>query len=213
MRQDGLLRSLEVGLTLGPCSAVVRHAERPPIPEGSWGDELAIRPEGRRASHSLGRALGRRLGVLVSSPVLRCVQTAQQIGLGANGDETAVREDQRLGAPGAHIERVEELGTLFMDRSAPEIVADLLSGAHIPGLRPPREVVAALVGLARELPRKPGTVDLCVTHDVVVATLLGGLGQLSPERVHEDWPGFLDGVVVAWSGDAPSFVWRGEVIA
>lgn len=213
MGGEGLRRSVEVGLTLGPCTAFVRHAERPPIPEGTWGDELAIRPEGIRASQLLGRALGTRLGTLASSPVLRCVQTAREVGIGAGKELLDVREDQRLGAPGAHIKRVEDLGSLFLDRTAPEIVAAVLSGAHVPGLRDPRDVVTLLVGLARELPRRPGTVDLCVSHDVVVATLLGGLGQLPSRRVLDEWPGFLDGVVIAWPGETPAFVWLGEVVA
>ena len=211
MAPSTLLHSIERGLTLGPCTAIIRHAECPPIPEGSWGNELSIRPAGVRASQALGRALGGCLGALVASPVLRCVQTAEQVGVGAGRAEPAIATDTRLGAPGAHIALADELGTLFLDRDTRDIVADVLSGVSTPGLRPPREVAEVLVDMASSLPREPGTVDVCVTHDAIVATLAGGLLGERPELIRSEWPNFLEGVVLAWAGVEPVVVWRGEV--
>jgi len=206
-----LLLSIERGLALGPCTAIIRHAERPPIPQGSWGTELSIRPEGIQASRELGSALGSRLGTLVASPVLRCVETAREVGVGAGRAQPAVETDARLGSPGAHIARVEELGTLFLDRDTRDIVADVLAGVSVPGLRPPRAVAAVLVDLAAALPRQPATVDVCVTHDAIVATLAGGLLGARPELTRAEWPDFLEGVVLAWPGGEPVVVWLGEV--
>ena len=208
-----ILRSIERGLALGGCTAIIRHAERPPIPEGSWGNELSLRPEGVRASRRLGSTLGSRLGSLVTSPVLRCVETAEQVVAGAGRVGPPIETDARLGAPGAHIERPDELGTLFVDRDTRDIVADVLAGIAIPGLRAPRLVVEALLGMARALPRVPGTVDVCVTHDVIVATLAGGLLGARAELTGTQWPGFLEGVVLAWAVAEPVVIWRGEVAA
>ena len=64
---------------------LLRHAERPPIPPGTFGNDLEITPAGRREAEALGRALaqGEPVAGVYSSPVLRCVQTAEAMAAGA----------------------------------------------------------------------------------------------------------------------------------
>ena len=59
---------------------VIRHAEREEIPTGTFGYHVALTDQGIAAAEQLGEALSaKRTITTVSSPVPRCVQTAEAI--------------------------------------------------------------------------------------------------------------------------------------
>jgi phosphohistidine phosphatase len=83
---------------------LVRHAEAAP---GEPDELRSLTPEGRSQARALGERLaaqGVRVDALLSSPLLRARETAEELGraLGANAEP-----DDRL-APGATVETVRE---------------------------------------------------------------------------------------------------------
>ena len=100
---DGVSRTLAL-LTQAPHGAAValalRHAEREAIPPCGYGNDVPLTRQGITSSRRLGEALSPLpVAVVRTSPLPRCVETAESITAGAGWDAVAV-PDQRLGAPG-----------------------------------------------------------------------------------------------------------------
>ena len=119
---DGVSRTLAL-LTPVPDGAAValalRHAERAAIPPCGYGNDVPLTRQGIRSSRRLGAALSSRpAAVIRTSPLPRCVQTAESIIAGAGWDAVAV-PDQRLGAPGPFVVASEVAGRSSWE-SAPQ---------------------------------------------------------------------------------------------
>jgi len=185
---------------------LVRHAERPPIPNGSWGRELSITDAGREASIELGSRLG-SIPRIVSSPVPRCVQTAEALRQGAGGS-ASIEQDRLLGDPGVWVMQPELAGPQFQAGGARGVVARQLAGAVVPGMRPLTDGASLLLDLLLRTAPPVGSVSVCVTHDAVMAPLIGHLfGQ---ERVGPIWPNFLEALRLQFEDDELVVQWRGR---
>ena len=115
---DGVSRTLEL-LRQAPDGAAValalRHAEREAIPPCGYGNDVPLTRHGITSSRRLGEALSSRpVAVVRTSPLPRCVQTAENIIAGAGWDSVAL-PDQRLGAPGPFVMESELAGPLFLE--------------------------------------------------------------------------------------------------
>lgn len=78
---------------------LLRHADRPEIPEGETGNGLLLTDEGKRNT----RLFSERLDNIISiqaSPVLRCVQTAEIIANSCDYDKAQIVQSTLLGNPG-----------------------------------------------------------------------------------------------------------------
>ena len=183
----------------------MRHAERPAIPAGSFGHDLSITPEGRHRAQEFGREIGARLGRVVSSPVPRCVQTATAILVGS-GIESQVETDRRLGDPGPWIADPDAAGRAFLTHGSTEVVRLQLAGKAA-GMQPLAQGSATLLTCLFSSPSESSTIDVFVSHDAVIAPMLGHL--LDTVSYDAIWPAFLEaarftrgpnGVVLHWRG-------------
>ena len=121
---------------------VLRHAQREDIPPGSFGEEVQLTQQGIKASERLGELISKRLpGMVVSSPIWRCIATAQAISRGA-GWSAGIATDSRLGKHGPFVSEPEVSGRLFMEVGISEIVRrQLLDDQAPPGMRDTSEGV------------------------------------------------------------------------
>lgn len=85
-----------------PVAALIRHSVRGELPPGAGGNRVPITAKGEKLASLLGGMIGGRLQSLTTSPVLRCVQTAEAIRTGT-GIQTPVRLDRALGDPGIYV--------------------------------------------------------------------------------------------------------------
>ena len=207
---DGTSQTLDQLFDYRRFALLMRHAERPPIPPGSFGNELPLTDAGKHAALDLGRRLGTSLRATWSSPVLRCLQTTKAVSEGAGfaGDPVL---DRRLGDPGAMISDPSMVGDVFHVHGSEGVVERLLHEARpLPGFRAPGEGTALVVeSMVGSLPGRGGT--LLVTHDsvlaIVVAVVFGDSAIFGPGR----WPDFLEGLGMYEGQDGRLlFVWRGE---
>ena len=187
---------------------VLRHAERDEIPPGTFGTDVSLTANGVVSSRYLGEMLSdsRRVGV-TSSPVPRCVQTAEAIlqGAGCNID---VVLDRRLGDPGPFVEDSEVAGSLFLKSDILDIVRRQLSDSEPPaGMRPPAEGVRMLLELVATLLESRGRLNVYVTHDSILAVLVARLFEMSIDEV--GWPNYLDGLLLWRSCGRLQVAWRG----
>lgn len=187
-------------------SLLIRHATRPPIPAGSFGNDLSITEEGRREAVELGELLGGRIRRLVASPVLRCVETAEAIRRGGEASGEAAT-DKTLGDPGVWIEDGDAVGDAFLRHGPRGVVARQLAGDAIPGMTPMDIGTARFVDALVSAPGEPGEIDVFVSHDAVIAPLLAAV--LGVQRLPEIWPAYLEGAFFNREGDGLAVLWRG----
>ena len=188
-------------------SLVIRHAEREEIPAGTFGHDVNLTAKGTRAAEQLGAALSdkRAIGV-VSSPVSRCVQTAQALLRGA-GSTAVVKTDSRLGDPGAFIVDPEIAGPLFLELPIPEIARRQFHDASsLPGMRPTSKGVEILLDLVTSSLGNDGQIHVFVTHDIILAVFVASIFRLSLEET--GWPDCLEGMLFWRSDERLQVSWR-----
>jgi len=195
MNMDWEPLGLRVGVPSGvPLALLLRHAERPPLPPHEPGNDVALTEEGREACRRLGQALGDQLRGLNTSPVLRCLETAEALRTGA-GASCEVVHDRMLGDPGAFVVDPQQAWTSWLGWGANGVARALMTGEKVPpGFADPGQATRALAAhLASHLPSTPG-VHVFVTHDTLLGPFVArGLGRVLGA---ETWPGFLHGALL-----------------
>lgn len=188
-----------------PTILLVRHADRGPIPPGEPGNDLPLVPEGVQRARALGRAIGGRLGVVQSSPVLRCVQTAAAITEGA-GRALAIQPDTHLGDPGVYVEQGGMAWEQWQTMGHERVVEHIVAGVRLPGLADPLPASRRLYAHLLATVAGRAGVHVFVTHDLLVtAAAAHGLGvPLTPS----DWPDFLEALVLVVAGDGVTAHYR-----
>ena len=107
---------------------VIRHAEREDIAPGTFGHDVPLTQRGRHAAHRLGTGLScRTVGIMNTSPLPRCIQTAQAVIAGA-GWATEALPDPLLGDPGPFVVDPDAAGKLFLDVGIEAVVSQQAGG-------------------------------------------------------------------------------------
>ena len=179
-----------------PVALLLRHAARAPLPPDDVGYTLPITEAGAELGRELGRLLGRRLRSLRSSPLVRCLQTAEVLRFGADADMPIVA-DRLLGDPGIFVIDEQLAWTQWQTLGHEGVMQHLVSSSHaLPGMARPDEAARALVGHMLTLAEGDPGIHVFVTHDsLVTATAARLLGQALGS---EAWPLYLEG----------AFFWR-----
>ena len=188
---------------------ILRHAEREGILPGTFGVDVPLTAQGVSSAEGLGAMLtSLRPGFEVTtSPVPRCVQTAEAILRGGGFDREAAL-DWRLGDPGPFVLDAEISGPLFLKTDIREIANRQLTAVEPPaGMRTTEEGVDLLLGLAAKELGNRGYLNVYVTHDAILAVLVAYLYGLSVDEIC--WPGYLDGLIMWRSPDWLHIAWRG----
>jgi Histidine phosphatase superfamily (branch 1) len=169
---------------------VVRHSVRYPILSAAEVATAPLTPEGIRVAEEFGKVLANdyRLGVLESSEIGRCVETAASIGRGARW-KGEVRSEPRFTYTYTDDYWHSRMEHLFAD-ALPEEVVNLLD-------------------YLKNYPAKKHSLNIFVTHDSVLGVLAG---YLFNDFVDGDsWPDFLEGLAV-WRDNGNVFAaWRDQV--
>jgi hypothetical protein len=131
-----------------------------------------------------------RLAALRTSPVLRCVQTAEALREGARADLDII-PDRLLGAPGAFIVD-EHLGGQTLQRLGLEsFLEHLIAGEGVlPGLAEPTSAASTLVSHMLGHTGGLGGLHVFVTHDSLLAPTAARALRCPLRR--EDWPEYLE---------------------
>ncbi|MEK8021046.1 MAG: histidine phosphatase family protein [Candidatus Parabeggiatoa sp.] len=185
------------GLKQIPCdqSAVLllRHSERPPIPLGQTGDDLPLTEQGSWLALTLGQHLNGRLRSLSTSPVRRCMETAELLQLGANVDDVLIQPDHLLGDPGIFITEPSLAWQTVQRLGMEQVMTRLMNkDSQLPGFSNPVNAVSELINHTLcQMQSGPG-LHLFVTHDFFITTTVAMV--LNRPLPVEDWPDFIEGV-------------------
>ena len=185
-----------------PVAVLLRHSVRDRLPPGKIGYTLPITPVGAALGRELGALVGNRLRTLHTSPLARCVQTAEAIRAGASvraggAGDIPIVQDRLIGDPGVYVVDEDRAWSNWVERGHESVMEHLVSQDRpLPGMADPAPAARFLVQhmLARAGDR-PG-LHVFVTHDSLVTTTAARL--LGEHLGKDDWPWYLEG----------AFFWR-----
>jgi broad specificity phosphatase PhoE len=192
-----------------PVALLLRHSARGPLPEGEHGNDVPITLSGKLSSEELGRQLGTRIRSLHSSPVPRCIQTANAVREGANAEMDVV-VSRMLGDPGVFVLDGELAWGNWERLGHEEVMRCLVSEDDpLPGMAQPDEAARLLL---RHMLASAGDSDglhIFITHDSVITATVSRL-QGKPHG-SSDWPCFLEGALFWQSEEGVHVGYREDV--
>lgn len=147
---------------------LLRHADRDDIPQGSFGSEVLLNEKGKQNALSFGEKLvGKKVNRIFTSPIRRCVQTAEFIVQGYESSLEII-ETTALGAPGLHISDEKIAGEFFLQHGFDEMYNRFISGKEIPGVPSIDELNYRITNFIKENSTENG-ITLFITHDMSIA--------------------------------------------
>lgn len=201
-----LVRNLESIPIDRPVVLLLRHSVRGPLPLGDAGNSVPITEAGWSIAREFGQTLGARLKTLQSSPVPRCVQTAQALKDGA-GVHTDITKNRLLGDPGVYVLDGESAWNNWVTLGHEEVMRHLVSESDaLPGMARPDESARFLVHHMLSLAGKTPGLHVFVTHDSLITATVARL-----QGVHHgpsDWPWFLEGALFWWGAEGLHVAYR-----
>jgi len=172
----------------------IRHGDRNNIPDGEFGNEIELNEVGILRSHEYGKALAsKKINKIYTSPVTRCVQTAELIARGT-GKEARVEQSSLLGQPGAFIYDEIAAGNSFMQMGANLLFERLLAGIRVEGNYPIVDGATTLSEFFQKETGQPG-ISIYVSHDLIIALYAYATFQ-KKYTIGSEWINYLDGLII-----------------
>lgn len=167
---------------------VIRHGEKSKTTDGllSEGGKSSI----KNFAVNL-RNLGYKVNI-VSSPELRCVQTANIINEILSNSENDIILSNKLGCPGLHVLNNNIYQDLYKIKKAREIFYEWKEGLHLDCLRTPKELKKLSMEFFRKS-CKDSNITLFISQSGTVSGIGYSLGLLDYDKDHDKWIGFLEG--------------------
>lgn len=196
-----------------PIHLFTRHSVREESPHGFADYRLPLTEEGIRIAEEWGMELGRPIEAFWSSPVERCVHTAEALRrggarVGLVEDDIEVRTTRQLVEPGCFVQDIGAVGPAFLRMGAVGFINHHLRES-MDGLLTPLEGRDRLLEYLRGREPSPGSLSVHVTHDTILIAFLAALSGMQEIR-EPDWPWMMEGLWLWFEGDAVRWIWRGE---
>jgi broad specificity phosphatase PhoE len=149
-------------------SLLLRHADRDDIPQGSFGNEVLLNEKGKQNAQRFGEQLiEKKINRIFTSPVGRCVQTAEFITKGY-GSSIEIIETTALGAPGLHIKDEKIAGEFYLQYGFDKMYKRFMKDEEIPGMANIDELNYRITNFIKENSSENGT-TVFITHDMLIA--------------------------------------------
>lgn len=192
-----LLRNIERAPIEYPVALLLRHSIREEFVAGDIGNNIPITEDGKKIAIEFGRFLGERLKTLHSSPLLRCVQTAEALREGA-GVEADISGNRVLGDPGVFVVNAALAWSNWESLGNEGVMRHLAAEDYaLPGMANPEEASQKLVRyMLSSMNGVPG-LHVFVTHDVILAPTAARFLRQRYEA--SEGPAFLEGALF-WEG-------------
>lgn len=190
---------------------IIRHAETESRSNRETPTDAEISEAGRAASKEFGRMFSRQFGrprLVKSSPVKRCVDTAQEF-ISCFDKSCDPELSSILGSPGCFVADEELAAENFRRYGVERVALRLARGDKLPGMRHIYDGVRMLLSEAiADLETIKGA-GVYVTHDAILVPFI--LHCTRQAVVKANWPGFLEGVGLWRDSDGLFLAWRGRV--
>ncbi len=200
---------------------VTRHSLRFDIEDPVKHHHVALTPEGICLAQSFGRKIQAPLGTVYSSPIHRCIHTAQCIldGYAQTHPQTTIPEiipDERLYEP--YISDRAIINEIMQHKTDMELLHDLCDRVPVPGCVSLDISISRMLDVIfaedNETNKKQGCIDICVTHDFHLVLLTAGLLSLLPESTDNPWklwPYMFEGMLLWGTRHDFHIAWRTTV--
>jgi hypothetical protein len=192
---------------------LTRHSIREPATSGFADYRLPLTAEGVRLAEQWGAALQRPVHGFCSSPVPRCLDTASAMCRGAAAEglvapDCPVEQVPVLVEPGCYVEDVNQAGPAFFRLGALDFINQHLTQG-VAGVLSPAAGRDRLLSHFCDYSPAPGTVQVHVTHDTILAAFVAGLHD--HDRItDEDWPWMMEGLWLWFDESHLNWIWRGR---
>ena len=190
-----------------PVALLTRHSIREESENRFATYDVPLTPAGVALAEAWGGLLNRPLAALYSSPVGRCVATAEAMARGA-GKNLPVQTHAALVEPGSYVQDVAQVGGLFF-RLGPLGFANKHLRNEVRGVLSPEEGARQLLRHVRANLGEPGSLAVHVTHDTILAAFIYFLRKQQNLEA-TDWPWMLEGAFLWFEEDVAHWIWRGE---
>lgn len=171
---------------------LLRHGERETIPEGTVGNEMLLTSYGLASSAAFGASLPENVIQIKTSPIQRCVQTAQMIARNCAFSESQILQSSTLGAPGIFISDGSLAWQHWEKHGSKGVNKHLLYGTEQwKGFKNLDSAAKEMMLLIEQQlsSMKDHEVAIWVTHDTILATLVAR--TLTADFNLGDWPDYL----------------------
>ncbi|HJK18289.1 MAG TPA: histidine phosphatase family protein [Methanocorpusculum sp.] len=186
-------------------AVLMRHGEREPFIKGQPGSTKVLTARGKRQSRAFGGALPKVPIRTYASPMIRCVQTGDQILVGA-GVSGETQKSLMLGTPSAYVADDDIVKEFYVVNPVKIMSLRYVAGETLPGHYPVEEGTERMFSFV-ESTLKDGEISVCVTHD---AWIVPFVSVLTGYDFTDDWPNFLDGCIIMRRGGRYFLWWRGS---
>jgi broad specificity phosphatase PhoE len=187
---------------------LLRHADRDPIPQDVHHAEILLNLAGRANAKAFGQTLRQypALG-LVSSPVGRCIETAECIAT-AHGNASMLRISALLGEPGPFVHDRDAAKAHFPRLGNKGIIKALANGQSLQGMHSLQEGTANLLRFMDQAGKisNADTPVIMVTHDVIIAAVIAAIFDV--DHALSTWPCFLEALTLSRNTDGYLLSWR-----
>lgn len=169
---------------------LMRHSARDELPANDVGYSLPITARGWEIAQQLGVILGNRLKSIYTSPLSRCVQTAEALKLGA-GNSCEIKHDRSLGDPGIFVFDGHLAFTNWKNLGHEGVMAHMVKEeTSLPGMVNTRFGAHHLIQRMLYLANGEIGFHVFVTHDTLVTATVAKI--LDKPLSIEGWPLFLE---------------------
>ena len=208
-----------------------RHSIREDVRgQGLAGYDLQLTNEGRDLAFAWGEHLtaqsDRHVVHCISSPIQRCIDTAELMIAGAdqiqqsNTHKIDILEQALLVEPGGFVVDIRQAAPHFRRQGAVGFINSFVQNT-LPGMKHPIHGVLDVLVLLYEVYQQHNNLNhtaqlsLAVSHDTILAAFVAVIsGHFRVEQ--KDWPAMMEGLFV-WFEQAEVFeyshlhwIWRGE---
>jgi broad specificity phosphatase PhoE len=174
-------------------SLLIRHADRDKIPAGEFGNDVLLNEIGKERALNFGKSLsGLKINRIFTSPVQRCVQTAEYIAKGYS-KPLEIIESTKLGNPGLHISDDQVAGKFFLTEGFDELYYRITHNIEIPGIAVTKQFNEKMTDFLIENTKEEG-ITVFVTHDLLIAHYHFSInGKIYTK---DDWVKYLGGLIL-----------------
>ena len=174
-------------------SLLIRHAERNHIPDNTFGNEVLLNKNGILNAIKFGNELSNlKLNKILTSPIGRCIQTAENIAKGY-GKHIDIEETIALGAPGLHITNEAIANIFFLEQGFEEMYHRYINDIPIPGMLDAQYFNKLQTNFLVENTTEKG-LTIFISHDMQIAYYHYSINKTIYTK--ENWIKYLSGLII-----------------
>ena len=183
-------------------SLILRHAERYEIKKSEFGNDVLLNENGIKGSYEFGKKMSEYdISKIYTSPIQRCVQTAENIVRGY-GKQIQIVKTKMLGDPGIHVSDEDKLGEYYFKHGFWKIFDNFKNNKNVPGLKSKEQLLLEFNRFISETRNDTG-LTLYITHDWLIAFYAYAANIF--EYTVENWINYLNGLIINKQGYGKRF--------